>query len=39
MYQLGINAKVTDRLTVHADARYSQGRHIETPWTAHLWGS
>jgi len=38
-YQLGVDTKVTDRLTVHADAGYTQGRHIEAPWTANLGAS
>jgi outer membrane autotransporter protein len=36
VYQLGINAKVTERLTVHADASYAQGNEVEAPWTANL---
>jgi len=38
-YQLGVDTKVTDMLTVHADAGYTQGRHIEAPWTANLGAS
>ncbi|KGT87023.1 hypothetical protein NG99_24415 [Erwinia typographi] len=39
VYQLGVNTKVTDRLTVHADASYAQGSHVEAPWTANLGAS
>lgn len=39
VYQLGVNAKVTDRITVHADASYSQGSHVEAPWTANFGAS
>ena len=39
VYQLGVNAKVTDRITVHADASYSQGSHVEAPLTANLGAS
>lgn len=35
VYQVGINARVNS-VTVHVDAGYSQGTHIETPWTANL---
>ncbi|MHA6313566.1 autotransporter outer membrane beta-barrel domain-containing protein (plasmid) [Pantoea sp. S-LA4] len=36
VYQLGVNAKLTDRLSVHTDAGYTQGDRIESPWTANL---
>jgi outer membrane autotransporter protein len=39
VYQLGVNAKATNRITVHADASYAQGSHVESPWTASLGAS
>lgn len=35
IYQMGINTKVNSA-TIHLDVGYSQGSHIETPWTANL---
>ncbi|MGK3143638.1 autotransporter outer membrane beta-barrel domain-containing protein [Pantoea sp. C2G6] len=35
-YQVGINARLTDRLAVHTDAGYSSGSKLESPWSANL---
>ncbi|EEC0182541.1 autotransporter outer membrane beta-barrel domain-containing protein [Salmonella enterica subsp. enterica] len=32
-------SQIKIRVTVHADASYSQGSHVEAPWTANLGAS
>ncbi|MBJ3591169.1 autotransporter outer membrane beta-barrel domain-containing protein [Salmonella enterica subsp. enterica serovar Saintpaul] len=36
VYQVGLRAQLTDRLTAHADASYAQGSNIESPWVANI---
>jgi outer membrane autotransporter protein len=35
-YQVGINTRITKDVTVHADASYLHGSHVEEPWAASL---
>ena len=36
IYQVGVNARVTDTLTVNAHTSYSHGEHVDEPWTVNL---
>lgn len=33
VYQVGVDAVMSKNLSLHADAGYSEGNHIESPWT------
>ncbi len=35
VYQAGLRAQFSPRLTAHIDASYAEGSHIESPWIAH----
>ncbi|MGR7464455.1 autotransporter outer membrane beta-barrel domain-containing protein [Klebsiella aerogenes] len=35
VYQAGLRAQFSPRLTAHIDAFYAEGSHIESPWIAH----
>lgn len=35
-YQVGVNSRITKDVTVHADANYLHGSHVEEPWAASL---
>ena len=34
VYQVGLRAQLTERLTAHVDAAYAQGANVESPWMA-----
>jgi outer membrane autotransporter protein len=34
VYQVGLRAQLTERLTAHVDAAYAQGANVESPWVA-----
>jgi outer membrane autotransporter protein len=36
VYQVGVDARLTNNVTVHADTSYSHGSHVDAPWAASL---
>lgn len=36
MYEVGLNAQVSDKAYIYTDASYSKGNKVESPWATHI---
>ncbi len=36
MYEVGLNAQVSDKAYIYTDASYSKGNKVESPWATHV---